>query len=198
MKPLQLLLAMLALAAMTSCATSKTYRWQEEVLLHDDRVIVVERSVRTGQVPVELGQRPGESDFTLIFVAPDGKKITWESGKSFRPIILDFSGSTPYVVATGRTGPDYEKHGCPKPPYFIFRWTAGAWQRIDYEQLPKEIRNRNLSSSVTRDEDASKALARGRLTVEDVKQSHRWLPSHYMEVKEDAPNPCATRRDDFK
>jgi hypothetical protein len=198
MKPTRLLIAVLASLAMTSCATSETYRWQEEVLLHDGRVIVVERSVRTGDVPVELGQPPGTSDMDLTFSTADGRSVTWEAGKSFRPMILDFFDGTPYVVATGRTGPDYERHGCPRPPYFIFLYDGQRWERLDYERLPKNIRKANLLVAPTGDEDRFAAVKRGKITVDDVKQSHRWLPSHYKEIKENAPNPCANRRDDFK
>jgi hypothetical protein len=198
MRLLRLLTAFLALVALSGCAVSRTHHWQEEVLLHDGRVIVVERSVRTGEVPVELGQPPGESDYTLTFQAPDGKTITWESGKSFRPMILDFEGATPHVIALGSTGPDYEKHGCPKPPYFIFRWSSDRWQRIEYDQLPRSIRMANLTLSATRGGKLREAISQGRTTVEDVKQSHRWLSSHYKEIKENAPNPCANRRDDVK
>ena len=141
---------------------------------------------------------PGESDYTLTFTTADDKMDKWEAGKSFRPMILDFANGTPYVVARGSTGPDYEKHGCPKPPYFIFRWTDGRWQHIDYEQLLRDIRKMNLSASVTGDEATSAAVKRGKTTAEDVKQSHRWLSPHYREVREDAPNPCATWRDDYR
>ena len=189
MKPTRLLIAVLASVAMTSCATSKTYRWQEEVLLHDGRVIVVERSVRTGEVPVELGQPQGESDYSLTFWAPDGRTITWESGKSFLPMILDFFDGTAYVVARGSTGPDYEKHGCPKPPYFIFRWFDDRWQRIDYDQLPRSIRMANLTLSATRGGKLREAVGQGRTTLDDVKESHRWLHRDDREVREDKPMP---------
>jgi hypothetical protein len=190
-----LLCALLATLGLSACFGRSTYRWQEEVLLHDGRVIVVERSVRTGEVPVEIGQPPGESDYTLTFRTADGRAVTWEAGKSFKPMILDFMNGTPYVVARGSTGPDYERHGCPKPPYFIYRYTGGQWQRIDYEQLPKVIRKMNVSSSVTGDEAAFAAVKRGKTTVEDVRKSHRWLPPHYKEVREDAPMPldCIAR-----
>ena len=198
MRPHVALCALLLTFTLSACFGRATYRWQEEVLLHDGRVIVIERSLRTGEVPVELGQRPGESDYTLVFKATDGKAVTWEAGKSFKPMILDFANGTPYVVARGSTGPDYERLGCPKPPYFIFRWADGRWQRIDYEQLPREIRRMNLSASVTGDEAAFAAVTRGKTTVEDVKKSHRWLSPHYKEVREDAPNPCATWRDEYR
>jgi len=197
-RPHVLLCALFATFALSACFGRATYHWKEEVLLHDGRVIVIERSVRTGEVRVELGQWPGESDYTLTFTTADDKAVRWEPGKPFRPRILDFSDGTPYVVARGNTGPDYEKHGCQKPPYFIFRWTDGRWQRIDYEQLPKDVRKMTLSASVTGDEAANAAVKRGRTTVEDVKQSHRWLPPHYREVREDVPNPCATWRDDYR
>jgi hypothetical protein len=198
MRPSRPFFAVLACLALSSCFGRATYRWTEEVLLHDGRMILVERSVRTGEVPVEIGQPPGESDYKLTFNTPDGKTITWESGKAFRPFILDFYGGETYLVARGATGPDYEKHGCPKPPYFFFRWTGSEWRRIEYEQFPKEIRKRNLSASVTGDEDAFAAAKRGRLTAEDVTRSHRWLSPYYKEVMEDAPNPCATWADDHR
>ena len=81
-----------------------TYHWKEEVLLHDGRVMVIERSVKTGYAPREIGQPPGESDYTLTFDAPEGKSITWDGGRNrFIPMILDFEQGVPYVVATGAT-----------------------------------------------------------------------------------------------
>jgi len=188
-------LALLAALSLWACFGRATYQWKEEVLLHDGRMIVVERSVRTGEVPVEFGQPPGESDYTLTFKASDGRTITWESGKAFLPFIVDFLGGETYLVARGATGPDYEKHGCPKPPYFFFRWTAGNWQRIDYQHFPKEIRKRNLSASVTGDEAAFAAAKRGRLTSKDVAQSLRWLNIDSREIRDDAPMPldCIAR-----
>jgi hypothetical protein len=190
-----LLGALAATFTLSACFGRATYDWKEEVLLHDGRVIVIERSLRTGEVPVEIGQRPGESDYTLTFKTADGKTVSWGAGKSFKPMILDFSSGTPYVVARGSTGPDYEKHGCPRPPYFIFRWADGVWQRIDYEQLPKEIRKANLLASATGDDDRLAAVKRGKTTVEDVRRSHRWLDAHYKEIRTDAPMPldCIAR-----
>jgi hypothetical protein len=189
------LVALIATFGLSACFGRTTYQWKEEVLLHDGRVIVVERSVRTGEVPVEIGQPPGESDYTLTFRLAEGKAVTWEAGKSFRPMIFDLRDGTAYVVALGRTGPDYGKHGCPKPPYFIFRYSDGRWQRIDYELMPKEIRKANLSASVTDDEVALVAVRRGKLTVADVTKSQRWLPPQYKELREDAAMPldCIAR-----
>jgi hypothetical protein len=192
------LFAMVSLVS--ACLGKATYRWKEEVLLHDGRVIVIERSVRTGEVPVEIGQPPGESDYTLAFKTPDGMRVAWESGKSFRPMILDFVDGVPYVVALGRTVVDYRAHGCPRPPYFFFRHHSGSWERISYERFPKQLRVRNLVSGATSSAVlvARDAVRSGFVSVEVVKRSQSGIVADYREVRESAWNPCAHRGDDFK
>lgn len=176
-----------------------TYHWKEEVLLHDGRVIVVERSVKTGYVPVEIGQPPGESDYTLTFAASEGTSVAWDGGRSrFIPMILDFEQGVPYVVATGATSLVYGAEGCPRPPYFFFRWGAGQWQRVVYEEFPKSIRKANLSAGLTypsRD-PMRERISRGELvTVEDVTRLKRAADPSRKEVREDAPMPmdCVTQ-----
>ena len=191
------LCVLVGIALLSSCLGKPTYRWNEEVQLHDGRVIVIERSVRTGEVPVEIGQPPGESDYTLTFKTRDGKSVVWEAGKSLRPMTLDFSGEIPYVVATGITLTDYQANGCPKPPYFIFRFEAGGWVRIAYEQLPSSVRRANLYSSPTR-KDRLDAIRSGLVTLEDVRRSHLGLSAWRIQVAEDAPNPCADWGNDMK
>jgi hypothetical protein len=184
------LTVLVGMSLLSSCFGKATYHWKEEVQLRDGRVIVIERSVRTGEVPVEIGQLPGESEYTLTFKTRDGKFVTWEAGRSFRPMILDFSGEIPYVVATGITLTDYQANGCPKPPYFIFRFEAGGWVRIAYEQLPSSVRRANLYSSPTR-KDRVDAVRSGLVTLEDVRTSQLGLSAWRVQVAEDAPNPCA-------
>jgi hypothetical protein len=185
--------ALLAVLAMTGCDAKQTYRWKEEVLLHDGRVLVIDRSVKTGYVPREIGQSPGESDYTLTFKGADGKEITWDDGRGrFIPMILDLEASVPYVVATGATGLVYGVEGCPRPPYFFFRWSAGQWQRVTYEEFPKAIRKANLSAGLTypsRD-PMRERIARGELvTKEDVIRLKRTANPERKEVREDAPTP---------
>ena len=187
--------ALVALLVMTGCDAKQTYRWKEEVLLHDGRAIVIERSVKTGYVPREIGQPPPESDYTLTFKGPDGKNITWDGERDrFDPMILDFDQGVPYVVATGGPGLSWRDEGCPKPPYFFFRWSAGDWKRVTYEAFPKAIRKTNLSSGLTypsRD-PMRERIARGHLvTKEDVVRLGRFANPEYKEVREDAPMPMA-------
>ena len=199
MKPQVLLIALIATFGLSACFGRASYRWKEEVLLHDGRVMVIERSVKTGYAPREIGQPPGESDYTLTFDAPDGKSITWDGGRNrFVPMILDFEQGVPYVVATGATSLVYGAEGCPRPPYFFFRWGAGQWQRVVYEEFPKSIRKANLSAGLTypsRD-PMRERISRGELvTVEDVTRLKRAADPSRKEVREDAPMPmdCVTQ-----
>ena len=197
-----LLFALIATFSLSACFVRATYHWKEEVLLHDGRVIVIERSVKTGYAPTEIGQPPAESDYTLTFGAPGGKTITWDGGRNrFIPMILDFEQDVPYVVATGATSLVYGTEGCPRPPYFFFRWSAGQWQRMTYEEFPKSIRKANLSAGLTypsRD-PMRERIARGELvTKEDVVRLKRTADLAAREVREDKPNPCATWANDFR
>jgi len=173
-----------------------TYHWKEEVLLHDGRVIIVERSVKTGYVPVEMGQSPGESDYTLTFKGPEGRSITWHGGRDrFRPMILDFADGVPFVVARGATSLVYGAEGCPRPPYFFFRWRDGDWERIAYREFPKAISKLNLSVDPTYEESVRQAMRNGLVGVRDVQRTARDLNPEDKQVREDAPPPmdCVRR-----
>jgi hypothetical protein len=109
-------------------------------------------------------------------------------------MILDFEAGVPYIVATGGQSLSFREEGCPKPPYFFFRWSTGQWQRVTYEEFPKTIRKTNLSSGLTypsRDPMRDR-IARGDLvTKEDVLRLNRTADPDAKEVREDAPTPMA-------
>jgi hypothetical protein len=90
----------------------------------------------------------------------------------------------------------YGREGCPRPPYFFFRWRADRWERIAYEEFPRAIRDRNLSVSPTHEKHMRTAISVGGLvTKDDVRKTYFGMPSDYMVVREDAENPCATYAD---
>ena len=187
---------LVALGIVSGCSGKQTYRWQEEVLLQDGRVIVIDRSVRTGEVPVEIGQAPGESDYTLTFRTSNGSRVTWDGGRDrFVPIILDFVDGMPYVVALGATGLVYVAEGCPAPPYFFFRWTAGEWKRVAYEDFPKALRNANLTAGLIYRPPYNERIARGELvTREDVRRLLHSANPEAKRVLADAPTPMGCLR----
>lgn len=192
-------LACVAAMTLSGCFGKQTYRWPEEVLLHDGRLIVIQRSVKTGYLPREIGQPPPESDYTLTFEWADGRKVTWDGGRGrFVPMILDFESGTPYVVATGGQLISWREEGCPRPPYFFFMWGGDQWQRVTYEQFPKSIRKANLSAGLTypsRDPMRERIGRRELVAKEDVIRLKRSANPEYKEIREDAPIPmaCAVR-----
>lgn len=125
--------------------------WQEEVLLHDGRKIVVERYVQRGGRH-EIGQKGAYVEQTLAFKLPDSNQtVEWKDSlspdlgtASFLPMLLDIAEGTPYLVVYPMGCLSYNKWGRPNPPYVVFKYDAKTWQRIPLESLPLELKTPNL------------------------------------------------------
>lgn len=125
-------------------STPATYRWKEEVRLHDGRLIVVERS-RVMSGPREPFRSASVGKWTLAFENPDkpGKKISLDVHGGAVPMLLGFVGSVPYVAINPRRGDARRFYNCPDPPYIFFRHDD-EWMRIELKEFPKELHARNL------------------------------------------------------
>ena len=128
--------------------------WKEEVLLHDGRRIIVERTAdRHGRH--EIGQRPPIGDQSISFTMPGtNQHVVWKdeysnnvSGANFNMMLLNIVGDTPYLVVTPAGCLSYNKWGRPNPPYVIFKYLHDEWRRISLEDLPIEIKQPNLLNS---------------------------------------------------
>jgi hypothetical protein len=141
--------------------------WQEEVLLHDDSRLVVERRIERGGRH-EIGQKPAYTKQTLAFTHPGtGEAIAWEDratpdlgNSNFLPMALDIYQDTVYLVANPMGCQSYNKWGRPNPPYVVFRYGSKIWERIPLSELPSETRKPNLivSSPDTKVEKLGKRL----------------------------------------
>ena len=126
--------------------------WKEEVLLHDGSKIVVKRSQDYDPMGRrEIGQGPPRSEETLYFTLPHSKQaVTWKS--DFGPelqdnltlVALDVFNGTPYIVTHATRCHAYNKWGRPNPPYVCFNYNGSSWQRIQFEELPQEIKEGNV------------------------------------------------------
>lgn len=137
------ILAVIVVFGVQMC-TPATYRWKEEVRLHDGRLIVVERTrVMSGSREPFRSATVGK--WTLAFENPDkpGKKIAFEAHGGAAPMLLGFIGSVPYVVINPRRGDAQYFYKCPHPPYIFFRYD-GEWKRIELRDFPRELVARNL------------------------------------------------------
>lgn len=134
----------LLLATLSLTACGRTVEWKQEVPLHDGRVIVIDRMSQQGphdpfvNMRMEIGQE-------LAFTHPDtSERVRWKIPDGLQPYMLDFDGLIPYYVLAAYTVGDYNKWGCPNPPYFVYRYERGQWGRIAFEQLPAKFQKRNL------------------------------------------------------
>jgi hypothetical protein len=125
--------------------------WQEEVLLHDGRKIVVERTVEQGGRH-EIGQKPPYKEQRLRFTMPGtSQAVTWHDHYSddlgqanFLPMAIDIVGGMPYLVVHPMGCLSYNKWGRPNPPYVVFRYQGDEWARIPMQELPVEMTMPNM------------------------------------------------------
>lgn len=162
--------------------------WKEEVLLHDGRTIVVDRSQSYGGGH-EIGQRPPIRDMTITFtLQSSGRRVSWFSeygedlGRSnFTLGALHLLNEIPYVVALPNLCQSYNKWGRPNPSYVLFTYQADAWIRIPLSELPTEFKSINLVVDTVNN---SAELARlGKVSAEKVKQLNGSLTQpEYREI----------------
>ena len=125
--------------------------WKEEVLLHDGRKMLVERSQTRGGRR-EIGQEIPVARHGLWFSIPEtGRTIEWETEfgleiekTSLVPLAIEIVGTNPYLVATPAGCIAYNKWDRPNPPYVLFRFDGKEWQRTSVAQMPGEIKGANV------------------------------------------------------
>ena len=177
-----LALFVLAAVSLSACAGlpfTGGSSWKEEVLLHDGRTLIVERSIiRRGRH--EIGQPPPVGEQTIRFKLPQSRKtVRWTSaydddlgGSDFNLLAVHVLNDTPYIIAEPDLCLSYNKWGRPNPPYVIFRHDGAAWQRIPIEQLPAEFKTFNVVMALPK--RYTKIMAReGRVSAEKVRELNR-------------------------
>jgi hypothetical protein len=153
-----LLLGVTGMNAYAFLSIGNSASWKEEVLLHDGRKIIVERSQTHGGRG-EVGQSPIK-EHSITFTLPGSDKvITWKDeftedvGRSnFELLALHILNGTSYIITAPNLCLSYNKWGRPNPPYVIFRYDGKEWQRIPLLELPAEFKDLNLTIDTLNDE----------------------------------------------
>lgn len=176
-----LILILLGVLIMTGCG-ERTASWKEEVLLHDGKKIVVERSrTRGGTVVKEIGQDP-ETKWTIKFRNPykGDELVSFEVEGGVTLMILDFDMGKPYLAMIADRGDAYYSFGCPNPPYVAFTYDR-VWQRIPLDQLLPQFVKTNLTIGGSEDIHMPGSRA---MTVEEVREYNNrpGLGRIYLEV----------------
>lgn len=142
-------------AVLVACDGASELTWKEDVKLRDGRVITVSRRSEF-RAPHEIGQTPGESHLWIEFEHPTTGEVvhfesklrgstaemeearskpTSEPSLMHRPYALMMKESDVYIVTwLDSTIDDF--YGCPDPPFLLYRWHQGRWERRALEEIP--------------------------------------------------------------
>lgn len=132
-----------------------TMSWKEEVVLHDGKIIVVERFYNLGDYPAIESHNRSPLDETITFALPESnKKISWKTEyrnelpepNSLGALLLDVVGGVPYLATSPAGCIAYNKWKRPNPPYVLFKYVNDEWKRIPLEEFPAELVHANLMS----------------------------------------------------
>ena len=143
---------LLAVVLFGCSAKEQEFKWTEDVQLQDGQVITIKRH------SIFRGERATFSNmlswYSVELEHPVTKEeVRWESQvfqsdeDSRLPVDLEV-GVVPsldlyaILVKDGevsvltRPAQTYYRLDCPDPPYLIYRWRAGSWQRVPLEEAP--------------------------------------------------------------
>lgn len=137
-------LMMVVMPLVGGCGDNNMLTWTEDVKLLDGRVITVTQkrqyeSVYTGS---NHGTLPRE--FWLTFKLPEfgGEEITWH--ENLLPQVLNVYQGKLYVVGAVDTQVAFIRYGKPFPEYVAYRYEAGQWKRIPFNEIPVAIYDTNM------------------------------------------------------
>lgn len=132
-----------------------TTSWKEEVVLHDGKIVVVERLFHLGEYPTADSHNRSPLDQILTFTLPEtNRKISWTTEyknqspepNSLGPLLLDVVDGVPYLATSPAGCIAYNKWERPNPPYVVFKYVNDIWKRIPLEEFPAALVKANLMS----------------------------------------------------
>lgn len=135
--------------------------WTDESIIHDGRLLVVERTASNSLKfelwwplpPIFRFQPTDFNEHRLEFNHPDTKEsVVWNGEPNFKPVRVDVIEGTPYLVIYGRPDEQTAKiYGCPELPYIYLKYIrhdwlpVHKWVPIPVQDAPKELLKVNLS-----------------------------------------------------
>lgn len=129
--------------------------WTDESMIHDGRLLVVERQANNSLKfelwwwlpPIFRFQPSNFDEHRVEFKHPDTKeRVVWSGERHFTPVRVDVVEGTPYLVIYGRPNKKTEKiYGCPELPYIYLKYFRHDWRPVPVLEAPKELLKGNLS-----------------------------------------------------
>ena len=126
--------------------------WREEVVLHDGRAMVVQRSQKLDGYPTIASRERSVIEEKWVFpFAGKAEPVVWTTGFCMPPkcgslmlLRVDLVGGVPYIATRPAGCIAYNYWGRPNPPYVFFKYDDGKWRRIKIGEFPKELDTPNV------------------------------------------------------
>ncbi|MDP3744633.1 MAG: hypothetical protein Q8Q76_09900 [Methylotenera sp.] len=137
--------------SMSACSATKN--WKEEVLLHDGKKIIIERTAKLGSRPsLESRARQTLSEVITFTVPETGHQVTWEMSfrddvpepNSVNVMVLDIVNGTPYIAGYPAGCIAYNKWKRPNPPHILFKYEGAQWKRVTLSEFPPQLVKANV------------------------------------------------------
>jgi hypothetical protein len=190
-----------ALAAATlslaSLACVGQERWVDKALLHDGRIVDVQRTVdfHFGSGTPSFTRWPDQ--YTLQARNPDTRKIVrWSGERHFNPVLLDFQGEVAWlVIVASSVAADLKPFDCPQFPYIFLRQDGSRWTRVPATEFPRPLMRANLSFQY----DVRYMKGGRRQSAEDIENGNRMAErSSEGFLARDIPSDFASWRFGYK
>lgn len=159
--------------------------WKEEVLLHDSRIMVVERSQTLGGRPTIASRERVITVEEWAFPFPGMvSPIVWKTGYCNPPrcdnlmlLLVGLVDGVPYLATSPAGCLAYNYWGRPNPPYVFFKYVDKGWTRIDVKAFPQQL---NISNVVVGRPDPKNRA--GVLNRSTVAEENRLLESYRRQI----------------
>ncbi|BBP02218.1 hypothetical protein [Sulfuriferula nivalis] len=153
---------LLALSTTAFGFSTHTDEWTEEALLHDGKVIKINREVywtfhflSGGDASPQLMESYPDK-YWFKFINPYTKEtIKWHGDEDYVPVLLDIMDGVPYLAVHGpQDQKTRAKYLCPEVPYFFYKYDSkgfGSWTQIAPKEFPSILKKANLSPTIPYD-----------------------------------------------
>lgn len=194
MKTQTTLFAVLSAILLTGCAGGIRH-WQEQVILPDGRELIVERSHtlsnRFDREIAAYDSGPSATAYTVAVPLPAGGKAVWQAEhKDMIPIAVAVQEQGVYLVALPSCT-IFRKLGKPAPPFLVFKYLDGQWQRTGIEEFPKAIGEANLMID-TSGQRSAKEIDKGLVSAKVIRYENEINPTRRIYRQGIAMNPWAS------
>ncbi len=173
---------------------SRHASWKEEVLLHDGKKLIVERSQHYGGYaePASTDRSVAKEEWVFRIPGSD-RKVTWKSdfsrppeGDSLMLLQLNFQNGVPYIATSPAGCLSYNHWKRPNPPYVFFKYDGKAWKQIPLAEFPVVFRESNVAGGRPDPDHRERLLA-----VDAIKEENRNLEPYLREIVREPLKPGA-------